>query len=259
MTECKFDIFDIMACDVYWDWKTPGLGVEQHKFLVSFYETEGKFTPDLVEKIVCTGPDNYVTSIANVEYTNENRNGWIRDPERDSFWYMHNCPTGFMKDGEYTIEVHCKNGDVKSKSRIQNGANSLAIRTSYLNNYEKNLNSYTPSEKSPMDKETSLTDVQVTWTPLKEFDGQDAYYIYRVCKAKSKEEFDGHKLFWWDNIFLETFMGNKDAGKNRDKITIGNPLEPKTAYTYFVECTNSNIMGETDICIFQPFRTFETP
>lgn len=259
MREAKFEIFDIMACDVYWDWDTPGLGIEQHKFLVAFYEKEGKFTPDLVDKIVCTGPDGYVTDIANEEYTHQNRNGWIHEPRNDSYWYMHNCATGFMKEGNYTITVHLKNGDEKSKSRFQNSTASKALRDSYVKNWKNIYHSYSPSEENVVPEGTPLEKLQVTWTPLKEFDGTDAYYIYRVCRAESKEQFNPHKLYWWDNIFVEHFMGNADAGKNRFNVTIERELDPKTGYTYFVEATDSNIMGETNICIFQPFRTFVTP
>jgi hypothetical protein len=66
------------------------------------------------------------------------------------------------------------------------------------------------------------------------------------------------KLHWWDNIFVERFS-KPDAGLNRGGVVIGKELKPKTSYAYFNEITDSNAMGETNICIFQPHQVFATP
>jgi hypothetical protein len=258
MSETKFDIYDIMACDVFWDYGTPGLPKEQHKFLVAFYATHGKFHPDLVDAIKCFGPDGYETEIVNQKFTGENRNGFIHDKTTDNYWYMHNCATGFMKDGEYRIEVRCRNGEVKTKSRVQSSAASRNLVKSYLANAGKMAESFSPSERKKMPEGASLSVARIRWSTLKELSGQDAYYIHRLAEGASKSEWDVQKLVWWDNIFIQRIV-DPTAGLNRAEVIVNTTLKPKTPYLYFVEITDSNAMGQTNICIFQPFRQFTTP
>jgi hypothetical protein len=257
MNTCRFDIYDIMACDVYWDYGTPGLPKEQHKWLVAFYATEGRFTPDLIESIDCAGPGGYTNTIANQEFTSKNRNGFIRDPATGNYWYMHNCPTGFMKDGEYTLTVRCKNGDVLKRSRYQDGERSRRLVREYQANAELLRASFSPSTTLPLSPDAPLEGTVVRWTPLSELSGTDAYYIYRVAEGRKTSDWDIQKLVWWDNIFVER-LSAAEAGLNRSSVTIRTPLLPNSGYLYFVEITDSNEMGRTNICIFQPFGSFTT-
>jgi len=258
MTDCRFEIFDIMACDVYWDYGTPGLPKQQHKFLVAPYATEGRFTPDLVDEIVCHGPNGYLTHIANQKFTRKNRNGYIHDPLSGNYWYMHNCATGFMEEGDYRIDVVTKSGEVKSKARFQKSEPARSLVSSYLSHSDAIHASFSPSENQPLAEDTPLVGTRVRWSPLKEIAGTDAYYIYRIAEGGSKAEWDIQKLVWWDNIFIER-MSDPTAGLNRSEVAIGASLKPRASYLYFVEITDSNAMGQTNICIFQPFRRFVTP
>jgi hypothetical protein len=86
----------------------------------------------------------------------------------------------------------------------------------------------------------------------------DAYYIYRISLGKKPRDFNIQKLVWWDNVFVQR-LSKADAGLNRGEVVIGNELKPDTSYAYFVETTDSNAMGETNICVFQPHQVFTTP
>lgn len=256
MEKCKFEIYDIMACNVYRDFGKPVMEKEQHKFLISFLATEGEFTPELIENITAYGPDDYRVEFNNQIFTPENRNGHIYDKTMNSYWYMVNLDSGFMKEGEYTIEVKCKNGDVKTKSRFQKNAPSEAIVSGYLENREKLYNSFSPSKKVSI--HTPLKNVKVKWSTLKELSNLDTFSIFRVSEGGSGMEFDVQKLIAWDNIFVERYE-NENAGLNRGEVVIREELKSNTSYVYFTEITDSNIMGETNICIFQPYQVFSTP
>ena len=256
MTKPLVKIYDIMACNVYMDFETP-LQKEQHKFLVAFYPTGGAPIPELVEKIRAYGPDGYEVEIKNQEFTGLNRNGWIYDRTTNGHWYMVNLDTGFMKEGKYTIEVTCKDGKVESMSREQKSAPTRAIVSAYTRSREAILDSFTPSSKHPFNAESGLRDVPVSWSSLKALAGQDAYYIYRLSEGRSGKEFNTQKLVWWDNIFVQR-GSTPDAGKNRDRVVLDTELKKGTPYVYFVEVTDSNAMGETNICVFQPHQTFHT-
>ena len=92
---------------------------------------------------------------------------------------------------------------------------------------------------------------------LKELAGQDAFYIFRLSRGSNSKEFDTQNLHWWDNIFLQRF-GDPSAGLNRNRVVIGNELQPATPYVYFTEITDGNAMGEPNICVFQPHQSFTT-
>ena len=172
---------------------------------------------------------------------------------------MVNLSTGFMKEGEYTIEVKCKNGDVVKKSRMQDNVPSKALVASYLKNQKKIYNSFSPSTARKLPATSPLKDIKITWSPLKKMRGVDAYYIFRITEGKASREFNTQKLVWWDNVFVQRLHGNKEAGLNRGEVVIDSELKPKTSYVYFVEITDSNIMGATNICIFQPHQILMTP
>ena len=93
MAESTVRIFDIMACNVYWDFDGSPLPREQHKFLVSFYPTKGAPTPELIDSIVAYGPDGYRVEFANQRFTPDNKNGYIYDRTLDYYWYMVNLAT----------------------------------------------------------------------------------------------------------------------------------------------------------------------
>ncbi|MFX1376163.1 MAG: hypothetical protein ACFFA0_10145 [Promethearchaeota archaeon] len=257
MTDPKVMIYDIMACNVYVDYEFA-TAREQHKFLVAFFPLQNAFIPDLVDKITAYGPDGYKVEFNNEEYNLRNINGYITDSAFNSCWYMVNLPTGFMKEGEYKIEVKCKNGDIVSKSRYQKSAPGKKLVKAYLENKDTILKSYTPGTINKMPEVKSLKNVKVKWTTLKEAADVDAYYIYRISLGSKPTEFNIQKLTWWDNVFVQR-LSDKDAGLNKGEVIIANELQPNTSYAYFVETTDSNAMGETNICIFQPHQIFLTP
>lgn len=252
-------IYDIMACNVYMDFENSKLQKEQHKFLIAFYPTPGVPTPDLIDTITASGPDGYKVKFINQEFTRQNINGYIYDAKYNNYWYMVNLPTGFLKGGEYTIEVTCKNGEVVKQSRIQDNAPSTEIVSAYRKHRDAMYASYSLSKTKPMPATAPLQDIKITWSTLKELAGVDAYYIYRLSEGKSGKEFNTQKLVWWDNVFIQRMMGDAEAGRNRGAVVIDTPLKPKENYVYFVEITDSNVMGTTNICIFQPHQVFTTP
>jgi len=257
-------IYDIMACNVYVDFDasysdTP-INKKQHKFLIAFYPTQDVSTPGLIDSITAYGPGGYKVEFAvKQEFNAKNRNGYIYDAKYNNYWYMVNLSTGFMKEGEYTIEVKCKNGDVVKKSRIQNNAPSDVLVASYLKNQKKIYKSYSPSTAKKISAKTALKDIKVRWSPLKKLGGVDAYYIFRLSEGRTAKEFNTQKLVWWDNVFFQRMRGNPTAGRNRGEVVMDTELKPKTSYVYFVEITDSNGMGETNICIFQPHQIVMTP
>jgi hypothetical protein len=256
-------IFDIMACNVYVDFDNSYVPTkikrQQHKFLVAFYPTPGVPTPELIDTITAYGPDGYKVDFAvNQKHDAKNKNGYIYDRTTDGYWYMVNLDSGFMKEGEYKIEVKCKNGDIVSASRIQKNAPSDEMVAAYLKNKKKLNNSYFPSKTKKLKPGTPLTNVKVTWA-TKEMAHLYAYYIFRLSEGKKISDFDTQNLVWWDNIFRQRLTGRTIAGLERGEVTIDAELKPKTGYVYFVEMTDSNKMGDTNICIFQPHQIFVTP
>ena len=260
MANSAVKIYDIMACNVYWDFENSPLQKEQHKFLVALYPTPGVATPDLIESITAYGPGGYTVKFKNQMFTNDNKDGWIYDPRIPNYWYMINLPTGFMKEGEYTIEVKCKDGQVEKKSRVQKNGPSEAMVSSYLKHWDKIYHSFSPSKTKPMPSGAPLKNIKCRWSTLKDVDKFDAFYVYRLAEGASSKEFDTQKLIWFDNIYLQR-IGNNDpkAGQNRSEVIVGQELKPKKSYAYFVEITDSNIGGEANICIFQPHQIFMTP
>jgi hypothetical protein len=107
---------------------------KQHKFLAAFYPTGEVPTPDLIEKITAYGPDGYSVDIKNQPFDHQNRNGWLYNPAVNAYWYMINVDKGFLKAGEYTVEVKLKNGGILKKSRVQDNVSADALLASYLKN-----------------------------------------------------------------------------------------------------------------------------
>lgn len=253
-------IFDIMACNVYWDFENSPLPKEQHKFLVALYPTPGVATPDLIGSLTAYGPGGYVVSFENQMFTNDNKNGWIYDPNIPNYWYMVNLPTGFMEAGEYTIEIRCTDGSVVKKSRIQKNAPSEAVVDAYVKNRQILYDSFSPSEKNPLPPGAPLENISCSWSTLKDVAGPDCYYVYRLAEASTSMEFDTQNLAWFDNIYIQRLRDNDEtAGFNKNGVTVGTALKPETSYGYFVEITDANIAGEANICIFQPHQFFVTP
>lgn len=259
MAEEKVEIYDIMACNVFWNFPNTGLPQEQHKFLVAFHPTGGRPVPELIDSIVARGPNGYKAEIANQTFTAENRNGHIYDRTTNSHWYMINLSSGFMEEGEYTVEVTGKDGKVRTMSRHQKDAPGQALLAAYRKVEDRIHNSYRPENGSQLPDGTALENLKVSWSPLSELAGRDAFYIFRLAKGRNAKEFDTQNLTWWDNIFLQRVTDDPQAGLNRSSVTITSALEPDTAYCHFTEITDSNAMGETNMCIFQPHQTFRTP
>ncbi len=143
-------------------------------------------------------------------------------------------------------------------SRMQKDVPGQAIFKAYRKVEDEIHNSYRPADGSRLPEGTSLQNIRVTWKPLSELAGQDVYYIFRLAEGRNAREFDTQNLAWWDNFFLERFT-NPRAGLNRSGVTISNTLKPDTSYCHFTEITDSNAMGETNMCIFQPHQTLVTP
>lgn len=260
MATPELKIFDIMACNVYWDFENSPMPKETHKMLVAMYPTPGIETPRMIETIKAYGPNGYEVTVANQKFDNEKKNGWFYDANISNYWYMYNIPTGFMEEGKYTIEITGKDGNVVSKSRIQNNAPSDAAVEAYLKNYDQIYESFSPSKTKPLAAGSSLKDLKLQWSTLKDVADLDAFYVFRLAQAATPMEFDGNNLAWFDNIYLERLRGNAlDAGKNRNEVVVGAELKPNSDYGYFVEITDANIGGEANICIFQPHQFFKTP
>lgn len=250
-------IYDIMACNVYMDFENTGLKAEQHKFLVSFLPTSGRPVPELVEKITARGPGGYEVDFVNHEFTGHNRNGYIYDRTTNAHGYMVNLDAGFMKEGVYEIEVQCKDGNVVSKARRQKNSPSDALVSTYLRNRDRLYRSHSPGNTQRLLAGGPLTNLNVTWSSLRELAQFDAFYVFRLSEGRSSKEFNTQRLVWWDNIFVQSGT-QRDAGRNRNAVTVTAQLKPDTGYVYFTEITDSNAMGETNICIFQPHQTFHT-
>ncbi|MBN1474317.1 MAG: hypothetical protein JW914_06855 [Syntrophaceae bacterium] len=260
MSNAEIKIFDIMACDVYWDFEDSRMPKETHKFLVALFPTPDVVAPEMIEKIMGYGPGGYEVKFSNEKFNNETLNGWFYDPKIPNYWYMINLPTGFMKEGEYTIEITCKDGTVVKKSRMQKSAPSQAMVSSYLKHRQKILDSFSPSKKNPLKTGYPLKNIKCNWKTLKDVDNHDAYYVYRLAQSSIPKEFDGNNLAWFDNIYTQRLFQNQPkAGLNRGEVIIETELKPNTSYGYFVEITDGNIAGDANICIFQPHQFFKTP
>ncbi len=257
-TEVK--IYDIMACNVYWDFDNTPLNKEQHKFVVSLYPTPGTPTPDLIDTITAYGPNGYELGITNQQQNNVNRDGWIYDPTLDYYWYMVNTNNGFMEPGEYTIEIKCKDGSTTSMSRIQDNDVSKQVLDAYIENRDEVYNSFSPTNEKPLEAGASLENIPASWKSLKDVAEVDAYNVLRIGEATNSMEFNTQNLTWWDNIFMQA-VANADplAGQNRNSVTIATKLKPQTSYGYFIETIDSNVQGKTNICILQPHHFFVTP
>ncbi len=257
MTDQKLEIYDIMACNVYVDYDFATTN-EQHKFLIAFVPLKDVFIPDLIESITAYGPNGYVQEIANQKYSLDNVNGYITDVAFNSCWYMINMRTGFMEEGEYKIEVKCKNGDVVSKSRCQKDAPGKRLVKTYLEHKDVLFESFAPGTMNKMPEDATLNNVKIKWKTVYEVAGIDAYSIFRISKGATSQEFNIQDLTWWDNVFVLR-NSNPTYGLNKGEVIVQKPLKSNTSYAYFVEVTDSNTMGETNICIFQPHQLFSTP
>ncbi|WP_150236487.1 hypothetical protein [Nocardiopsis quinghaiensis] len=259
MSHPPLRVYDIMACDVYWDFEGTPLPKEQHKFLVSFHPTPGVPTPQLVESITARGPGGYEVEFSNQRFTPANTDGHIYDRTLDYYWYMVNLPTGFLAEGEYTIEVRGTDGSVQTRSRHQDGGVSRRLVEHYTAHRDEVLASFTPSGGEELADVPEVGGLHCSWRTLDQLGGPEAYYIHRLSKGASAREFDTQNLTWWDNIFVQRMHGHAEAGRGRGQVQVGAGLEPGTSYAYFVEITDANVQGETNICVFQPHQVFRTP
>ncbi|TQM85103.1 hypothetical protein FHX81_7573 [Saccharothrix saharensis] len=248
-------IYDIMACNVYWDFDGSDLPREQHKFLVSFHPTDTP-TPELVESIVATGPGGYRVEFANEPFTQRNLNGHIHDAALGFHWYMVNLPTGYLPEGEYTIEVTAKDGTVGSRSRVQRQESTDRIVPAYREHRARLLDSFTPSRTA----EPAGPVERIGWRTLAGLGGPDAYYVFRLAEGGTLREFDTQRLVWWDNIYLDAVRsGEPTTGLNRGEVIPPVALEPGKSYGYFVEITDGNVQRDADLCVFQPHQFFTVP
>ncbi len=250
----SFELYDLMACKVYWDFGDFPGGRRQHKYLFAVAAPPNAFDPVCVKRIMAYGPNGFQTEITNQVFNQRNADGYIHDARFGNYWYMKNMRGRFMEPGEHRIEVTYKNGAVSSISRVQDGEASDALLSSYLEN--KGKIKYFPTGTLPKGKD--LSNVEAGWTSLKSLDGTDAFYIFRLAKAERTEDFDIQNLVWWDNVFVNR-LADPMTGFNRDRIVIKEALEPGVGYGWWTEITDSNRMGGSNLCIFQPVQLFRTP
>lgn len=260
MTTTEIKIYDIMACNVYWDFEASPMPKETHKMLVALYPTPGVKAPDMIEIIKAYGPDGYEVTFRNQKFDNKVLNGWFYTPEIQNYWWMVNLPSGFLKEGEYTIEVTCKDGRTDRKSRLQKDAPSDAAVAAYLKHYDEIFESFAPSRAKPLPASAGLKDIPLRWKTLKDVANLDAFYVTRLAEAATSLAFDGNNLTYFDNIYYQRLV-NQDplAGQNRNEVVVPRELKPDTSYGYFVEITDANVGGEANICIFQQHQFFKTP
>jgi hypothetical protein len=260
MAAPEIKIYDIMACNVYWDFEASAMPKETHKMLVALYPTPGVKAPDMIESIRAYGPNGYEVFFKNQKFDNMVLNGWFYTPEIQNYWYMVNLPTGFLKEGEYTIEVTCKDGRVDRKSRFQKNKPSDIAVGAYLKNHKKIFDSFAPSKAKPLLKSATLKDIKLSWATLKDVANVDAFYVTRLAEAATSRQFDGNNLTYFDNIYFQRLKNNDPkAGLNRNSVMVPKELKPNTDYGYFVEITDANVGGEANVCIFQQHQFFKTP
>jgi hypothetical protein len=252
--ERSFELFDLMACNVYWDFGNYPGAEHQHKFLFAPAALNNEFHPDCVDNIMAYGPNGLEVPIANQYFTQEFADGYIYDASMGNYWYMKNMRNGFMEPGEYTIELTFKNGHVSTISRIQDSVPSDRILNAYLQSKEKIV--YYPD--APLPEGTGLTNLEFRWGSLKELADTDAFYIFRLSKAEVWWAFDIQNLVYWDNVFVERFKDPLYA-QNKSSLVVPKTLEPDTGYAWWTEICDANKMGDTNICIFQPIPAFRTP
>lgn len=250
-------IYDMMACNVYGDFENLEASAwpkRQHRFLVSFYPTADVPTPELIDEITVLGPDGYTRGITNQPFTEQNRDGWTYQPAVNNYLYLVNVPTGYLADGEYTIEVALKDGDVLSQSRFQQDDVGAKMVPVYLEHRERILSSFVPSIARPLPANLPLSGITCSWSTLSDVGGIEAYYILRLSELPSG------KAIWWDDIFLQRDQGTDlMAGLDRSTVGIRAELKPRTRYAYSVEIADANALCETNIAILQPYQYFTTP
>jgi len=252
--ERSFEIFDLMACNVYWDFGNYPGGERQHKYLFALAASSDAFQPVCVDKIVAHGPGGLEVEITNQFFTQEFADGYIYDATMGNYWYMKNMRNGFLEPGRYTIEITYKNGDVATISRVQDNAPSDKLLDAYLENKAKI--EYFPS--APLPEGTDLTNLEAMWSTMKDLAGVDAFYIFRLSEAEVWWAFDIQNLTYWDNVFVER-LNDPLYARNKGNIVIPKTLKPDTGYAWWTEICDSNAMGETNLCIFQPIQEFRTP
>ncbi len=111
---------------------------------------------------------------------------------------------------------------------------------------------------APLPDGTGLTNLEARWGSLADLAGADAYYIFRLSEAEVWWAFDIQNLVFWDNLFVERFT-DPLAGLNKGSIVVTETLKSDTGYAWWTEICDSNKMGDTNLCIFQPIQTFRTP
>ncbi len=162
----SFELYDLMACNVYWDFgEYPG-GKCQHKYLFAVAAPPNGFDPICVEKIVAYGPNGFQTEIANERFVQKTANGYIHDARFGNYWYMKNMRGHFMEAGEHVIEVTFKNGKKSSISRIQDGEASDALYHSYLEAKPKDqvlADEHAPGGDRPVEGGGELDIAEVAW------------------------------------------------------------------------------------------------
>lgn len=255
MTHPTVEIYDLMACNVYMDFDDMRMQNAQHKFLVAFKPTGAEPVHEYIDSLTARGPGGYEATISNRTFTNENHDGHIFDRTTGAHWYMINIDGGFLESGEYTIEATLKDGSTRSISRVQDNEPGMQLLGAYLEHRDTLRESWNPAKGESLSDATALDSVTVSQASLKELSGVDAFHIFRMCEGAGRADWDTQHLYWWDNIFLQR-MSDPDAGRNRNTVQVRTPLQPDTAYVYFTELTDSNQMGATNMCIFQPHQNF---
>ena len=241
------EISSIVVTQVYTDF---GFGLDKRtgKFVVVFDYNWGRIDHKSIAHIKVHGPRNYHLDILpHKRFNSFSLNGYVDDQYYDRLWYMAFDFKGFLKDGEYVIEVTFANGTVKERSRV-------------LQYDDRILKAYLDSRKSIKMGPTGFFKVDrrshnipLSWTTLRELTGLDAFYCTRLSKEISWPNVDVHRLLFFDDIFAASET-DPSYGLNKSSATVEGKAVSFSAYTWFTEILDSNRFENINIAIFQPAK-----
>ncbi|MFX1294131.1 MAG: DUF362 domain-containing protein [Promethearchaeota archaeon] len=225
----------------------------QTRFEAMFRGLFGEKFTNAINNIIVQGPNNYEFKILNQAFDFKNGNGYIVDRMNfDQIRYVGFDRNGFLEDGEYSITINYRNEEKRSKSKMLKSHNKLL--NAYLANKDKI--SYFPTGKVAQDIKKPF---YTKWSTLDELAGANAYYLNWVSEGFS-EYIDFHKLYFYDNMFLISFL-MPSYGLNKNFAWINDSrinVKPNTNYTWFTEICDSNRYEDLNLSIFQPQQHFKT-
>jgi hypothetical protein len=177
-------------------------------------------------------------------------NGYIEDAYLDACWYMAIERSTLLADGAYTIRVTWADGAVKERSRVLAFDPALS-RSAYANRFRMRV-----EPTGLVRRNVDLSAARLTWTTLKSFDGQDAYYASRLSRGLSLY-IHTHELAHYDNI-LDLSPTVPTAGPNMGQSMASPPLRHLSGYTWFVEALDGNDYETINTAVFFKHQWFAT-